>query len=110
VPHRPSALALCRYGRAPAYSLKTSTLVTNRKTVHRLVRGLNALPTVPPGVIACPADNGSEIVVYAMYKKSATRIVHVELSGCLIARRRDLVRWDLPSGGRFVGELKHLTR
>jgi hypothetical protein len=110
VPRKPSVLAFCRYGRAPAHTLEASRLVTRRETVRRVVRGLNALPTMPTGAVSCPSDNGSEIVVYAMYKRSATRIVHVGLSGCLIARRRDVVRWDSPSGGRFIRVLKHLTR
>jgi hypothetical protein len=110
VPKKPTALALCRYGPAPGYALEASRLVTKRKVVHRVASGLNALPKMPSGAIACPASDGSEIVVYAMYKRSATRIVHVALNGCLTARRRDLVRWDTPSGGKFVRVLKHLTR
>lgn len=109
VPPTPTALGLCRYGPAPGSPLQTSKLVTKRKTVHRLVRGLNALPTMPTDPTSCPADNGSEIVVYAMYKRAATRMVHVGLSGCLIARRGDVVRWDLPSGGHFIGMLERLA-
>ena len=110
VPGRPVELALCRYGAAPAYALDGSRLVTRRKRVHRLVHGLNALPTMPSGPVSCPADDGSSIVVYALYRRAATKIVHVGLTGCLIARRRDVVRWDAPSGGRFVHELEKLTR
>jgi hypothetical protein len=110
VSHKPSALALCRYGAAPSHTLEGSRLVTRREMVHRVVRGLNALPTMPTGPVSCPSDNGSEIVVYAMYKRSTTRIVYVGLSGCLIARRGDVVRWDVPSGGHFIRVLKHLTR
>ena len=110
VPKKPTAFGLCRYGPAPDYTLKASRLVTKPRVVHRLTHGFNALPAIPPGAVACPASDGSEMVVYAMYKRSATRIVHVALSGCLIARRRNLVRWDTPSGGKFVRVLKHLTR
>ena len=110
VPKKPTAFALCRYGPAPGYTLEASRLVTRRKVVHRLAHGFNALPAMPPGAVACPADDGSQMVVYAMYKRSATRVVHVALAGCLIARRRDIVRWDTPSGGKFVRVLRHLTR
>src|SRR5689334_1067369 len=92
VPKKPGAIALCRYGPAPDYRLEGSRLVTKRKVIHRVTSGLNALPKMPNGAVACPADDGSQIVVYAMYKRSATRIVHVATAGCLTARRRDLVR------------------
>jgi hypothetical protein len=90
--------------------LESSKLLARRNQVRRVVRGLNSLPTMPTGAFACPADNGSSVVVIAMYRRSVTRIVHVELTGCLIARRGEVVRWDLPSHGRFVQMLARLTR
>ena len=110
VPGKPAALALCRYGPLPSYALEGSRVVTRRKRVRHLVRRFNALPSPPAGPISCPADDGSSIVAYALYRRAATRIVHVGLSGCLIVSRGDVVRWDTPSGGKLVHTLEDLTR
>jgi hypothetical protein len=110
VPAKPIALRLCRYGPLPSYTLEASRLLTARRQVRRLVRGLNSLPAMPAGAFACPVDNGSSIAVIAIYRRSAARTVHVELTGCLIATRGGVVRWDLPSHGRFVHRLEGLAR
>lgn len=110
LPGKPSKLLLCRYGPLPSQTLKASKLLTRRQRVREVVRGLNALPSIPSGAVSCPSDNGSSIVVYAMYRRSLTRIVDVGLSGCLIATRGAVIRWDLPSHGRFVHTLENLTR
>jgi hypothetical protein len=77
--------------------------------VRKVVRGLNRLPKMPRAAVSCPHDDGSMIVVTATYRKAAPRIVQVHLTGCLDARRGDLVRWDLPDHGRFVHGLEQLT-
>lgn len=110
LPGKPGALALCRYGRGPSQALEGSRLVTRPKRVHRLVRRFNALPSPPAGPISCPNDDGSSLVAYALYRRAATRIIHVGLSGCLIVSRGDVVRWDAPSGGKLVRTLEDLTR
>lgn len=114
LPGKPKALVLCLYGPPygpfPSPGLKASKLLTHRKQVRRVVQGLNALPPMPKGPISCPADDGSSIVVLAMYRRSAPSVVQIGLSGCLIARRGDVVRWDIPSHGRFIHTLESLTR
>lgn len=110
VPGKPAALLLCRYGPSPHATLEGSRSVRSAKLVHSLVRGLNGLPEMPSGAVACPRDDGSTMIVLAMYRKAASRVVQVNLSGCLDARRDGVVRWDVPDRGRFVHRLEQLTK
>jgi hypothetical protein len=109
LPGSPSTLVLCRYGPLPSQMLVARKVLNNRRQVGRVVRGLNALPSLPAGPIACPADNGSSILVFAFYKSAPERIVRVDLSGCLVAKRGAIARWDIPSRGQFVRALERLT-
>lgn len=110
LPGKPTALLLCRYGPMPSHTLQASRLLSSRLRVRKVVRGLNALPAMPSGAMSCPHDDGSTVVVQATYRKGAPRVVQVERSGCLTARRGGVVRWDLPDHGRFVHRLERLTR
>jgi hypothetical protein len=110
LPGKPTALLLCRYGPLPSHTLQGSRLLRSRLRVRKLARGLNALPVMPSGATSCPHDDGSTVVVLATYRKGAPRVVQVERSGCLTARRGGVVRWDLPDHGRFVHRLERLAR
>jgi hypothetical protein len=110
LPGKPAKLLLCRYGPLASQELQGSRLMRRQDRVRTVVRGFNALPVMPTGTVSCPRDDGSKVVVTAIYAKAAPRVVQVERSGCLAARRGGVVRWDLPDHGRFVHRLERLSR
>jgi hypothetical protein len=77
--------------------------------IRQLVAALDALPAAPRGPTACPADDGSQILVIASYRDRPTETVNVGLTGCQVVRRGSVVRWALPSRGAVIQRLEALT-
>lgn len=89
------AMRLCRYSGlnvSPRTRLVRSRLLTNPALVTELVGQFNQLPPFPPGVFACPADNGSQIVALLAYPNGNHVTIMFELTGCQTATNGDLVR------------------
>ena len=78
---------LCRYGglNAPApRGLERERLVTSHARITRLTTDFNALRPLPPGIVNCPLDDGSEIVATFRYPSRGEDVVTVGLSGCRV--------------------------
>ena len=85
MPSRPTAIRLCRYSGGndrPSGKLVRGRLIVNRAVVIPLVREFNRLPPVPSGVIACPGDDGSEVVALFAYPHGRRVAVALKKTGC----------------------------
>jgi hypothetical protein len=85
VPDGSRQLMLCRYGALTGTgpsALAAQKLVQDQSTVSGLAAEFNGLPAPPAGPVACPDDNGSEIVAYFRYASDVDSPVAVNLSGC----------------------------
>lgn len=77
------AMRLCRYGiLSQKQRLERQHITRSTSVIANLVKQLNALPPRPAGPTACPAINGSEILVLARSRNGQAARVVVELSGC----------------------------
>lgn len=76
--------------------------------VARLVSELDALPALPRGRIACPMDDGSQIVVMLTYRSGRRVTVALGPTGCRVATNGDQVRTADGSPG-LVALLEQLT-
>jgi hypothetical protein len=117
VPAGASALRLCRYAglnATPRLALLDQTLVQQHKHVARLVGELDALVPFPPGAFACPADDGSQILVLASYPAHHQLRVSVALTGCGTATNGSVISTTAnagnnPHGPKLLAQLKRLT-
>jgi hypothetical protein len=110
-----TAIRLCRYGALPSLLLQRSVLQTSLSLVSGLVRVFDRLPQPPPGPVACPADNGSQIVALVAYPAGQRVTISVDLTGCAIVTNGSLSRsaagvgTPRPYGPQLLAELGRLT-
>ena len=79
------AVRLCRYSGLndkPRLALIQSALIRSPKTVSRLVAEFDQVPPPSTRPVACPADDGSEIVAHLAYRSGHSVRIDVHLSGC----------------------------
>lgn len=112
-------IRLCRYtGLNGAHPLRLarSASVTRARLVRVIVREFDRLPRFAPGAIACPMDDGSQIVARLSYPGGHSVSISVGLSGCTRVTNGDVVRTALGiapsphSGPALLKRLEHLTR
>ena len=80
-----SAIRLCRYSGLnahPRLRLTRMRLLTAPPTVRRTVADLGRLPAGPTGAVACPSDDGSQILARLAYPDGHALTISVALSGC----------------------------
>jgi hypothetical protein len=106
IPPGANAVRLCRYAPLPGLELVKANLVTDPTLVARLVSEFDKLRAAPSGPVACPNDNGAQILARVSYPDGHAVTVLVSLGGCGDVTNGDVVR----SGTRALfGELKRLT-
>jgi len=113
---RPGATSvlLCRYRglnpRATALRLRSSRLITRHSELASVVTGLNGL-SVAKGVLNCPMDDGSAILVRFSYPHRAATTVRIGLTGCrtVTGAYLPLRTAASPDGARLVAELERLV-
>jgi hypothetical protein len=82
--------------------------------VGELVRGFDGLPSIA-GPVACPFDDGSEIVALLAYPNGRTVTISVGLQGCetvtngSVHRTAAAIISQRAVGPQLVGQLKRLT-
>jgi hypothetical protein len=113
-----SAIRLCRYSglnSRPPLTLVHSSLHVSRRLVAKLVREFDKLPSFGAGVIACPADDASQIVVRLAYRARHAVTVAVGLTGCARVTNGSVVRTAFGFGSprhfgpQLLAELERLT-
>ena len=114
VPAGADTLLLCSYrGLNPpgeAHRLVAQDTLTDAAEVTALARQFDALRPAPP-LVACPLDDGSEIVATFLYRGAPPDPVTVALSGCEIVSDGHLARTaSLPPGPALLGRLTMLVR
>jgi hypothetical protein len=109
------AIRLCRYSglnSKPPLRLTRSVLIGRRATVASLTRQFNRLPSFK-GAIACPVDDGSQILALFAYPSGRRMTIDVHLEGCSQATNGDATRTALGSRGqpgpKLVARLERLT-
>lgn len=112
VPPGAVALRLCRYAGLndplPLTLTRSRLLTTEHALIVRLARELDALPPLRPGLFACPADDGSEVVAMFAYAPHDNVTVAFETSGCARVSNGDLVR-SASAAQPLHTELSNLT-
>jgi len=81
-----TAIRLCRYSSLnarPRLTLVSSRLLKSPAVVRELVGEFDRLPPTPPGAVACPNDDGSQIVALLAYPGDRTVTITVGLTGCV---------------------------
>jgi hypothetical protein len=106
------AIRLCRYSglnARPRLNLIGARLVQSPSVIGGLVRDLDRLPPFS-GPIACPADDGSQIVLWLTYPSGHRVAVSVGLTGCDSVTNGSVVRMGLGSvGAGLIDRLKRLV-
>ena len=118
-PSAPDAFRLCRYSGLnahPGSSLVRAKLVSDRARRESLVRQFNRLRQFPREPIACPMDDGSQILALLGYVNGRRVGIAVALTGCEGVTNGDLTRTAAAFGGppelgqRLLALLKRLTQ
>jgi len=110
-----TAIRLCRYGVLPSLLLQRSTLLRSSSVVSRIVRDFDRLPPPPSGLIACPADLGSQVVALIAYPAERLVTISADLTGCAgvtngnLSRSAAGVGTPRPYGPQLLAELGRLT-
>lgn len=94
-PSNPISLRLCRYSgfnAHPASGLVRTKLVSARDERDDLVDQFNRLPPFAPGAIACPFDDGSQILALLGYQHGHRVRIAFALTGCEGVSNGDLTR------------------
>jgi hypothetical protein len=113
------AVRLCRYAGLnahPRLALTRTRFVTNPGRVSMLAWNLDRLPPFGPGAIACPTDDGAQILALLSYPAGRRIAVSVGLGGCLTVTNGAVVRtaegFGAPRayGPQLVAELTALVR
>jgi hypothetical protein len=116
-PPRPIAIRLCRYaglGARPPLRLVRSVLRSNPSLIGTLVSELDRLPSAK-GAFACPADDGSRILLLLAYPGDHAVTISVGLRGCHTVTNGSVYRSAAGIGSppafgpQLVTELKRLT-
>ena len=80
-----TSIRLCRYAglnSRPRLALVRSVIRGAPRLVRELMREFDRLPVQGPGAIACPSDDGSQIVAVLAYPGSRVVKIAVHLTGC----------------------------
>ena len=114
VPAGAVALLLCSYRglnpSGPSRHLLARHTLADPAEVAALSRQFDALRPPPP-LVACPMDDGSEIVASFLYREAPPDPVTVGLSGCEIVSNGRLTRTaSLPPGPALLERLAALVR
>jgi hypothetical protein len=109
-----SAIRLCGYdglNARPRFKLAASALIRNRRLVGELVSEFDALPSLRPGVFACPDDDGSEIIVLLAYPDGHEVTISASVTGCSVVSNGDVARSaDYgPPGPHLMAQLERLN-
>ncbi len=116
-PPNPSAIRLCRYSGLnahPRLTLVGSRLLDSRSAVQQLVSEFDRLPSLT-GAVACPADDGSQILAALTYPAGHEVTITVGLTGCDLVTNGSVHRSAAgigsprPFGPQLVAELEHLV-
>jgi len=112
VPTGATSLLLCRYhGLNPAATarrLEGMRLVTSG--IAQIAAEFDSLPKLPRGIMACPFDDGSEIVATFRYPRARADVVDVGLAGCRVVTNGRLSRTAIgPAGARLLARLTALV-
>jgi hypothetical protein len=112
-----SKIVLCRYSGLnahPPLALTRSVVLTAPRLVRDLVRKFDALPA-QTGTVACPVDEGSQIVARLGYRDGHVVRIAVGLTGCETVTNgssyRTAARIGTPPtlGPRLIAQLLRLT-
>ncbi|MEA2371880.1 MAG: hypothetical protein QOH12_2274 [Solirubrobacteraceae bacterium] len=113
LPGGAASIRLCRYGSLDAKQrLEGQHLTRSNVVIQSLTKRLNALPGLPPGAMACPADDASEILLLTRGRNGAAANVTVGLRGCRIVASTTgaATRLDLSDNGQpLLRQLVRLT-
>lgn len=113
-----NAIRLCRYSGLndhPPLRLVRATFLDRTRLVGQLVRRFDRLPSGPSAPVACPADDGSEIVALASYPDGHEVRISVGLTGCQVVSNGSVNRTASGygphprRGPRLLAELKRLV-
>jgi hypothetical protein len=111
-PDDPTAILLCRYSGLDAQSrltLTRSVTVHSASTIRELVAELDRLPQLV-GPVACPFDDGSQIVAHLSYRDGRAVTIGIDLTGCNLVTNGDLHRAAFDSVGiQLLKQLDKLT-
>lgn len=114
-----SRIRLCRYSglnNHPPLAPVRSVLVSAPSLVRKLVREFDQLPSQGPSAIACPSDDGSQILAVLAYPGSRVVTIAVHLQGCEEVTNESVARLAAGFGSppafgtKLVAQLKRLTR
>lgn len=108
-PNGPSSIRLCRYSGLnahPALTLTHARLVTRPGVIRKLVREFEHLPREPRGPVACPADDGSEMLALLEYPRGREVKIAVHLTGCTPATNGSVTR---RATQRLIAQLERLV-
>jgi hypothetical protein len=114
VPAGAQGVLLCSYrGLNPPgqpHRLIAERTLTDPSEVAALTGQFDALRAAPP-LVACPMNDGSEIVATFLYRQAPPDAVAVGLSGCEIVSNGHVSRTgSLPPGPALLGRLTGLIR
>jgi hypothetical protein len=115
-PPSASAIRLCRYAGLnahPRLTLVGSRLLDSRSLVHQLVSEFDRLPSLT-GAVACPADDGSQIVALLSYPNGHQVTISAGLTGCALVTNGSVHRSAAgigsprPFGPQLLAQLERL--
>ena len=96
VPAGQDTVLLCRFaglnGPGPRLGLLGAVRLTDGSTVNDLAAQMNQLPRGASGPVACPEDDGSEILAGFGYSAGPSDPVTVSLTGCTAATNGQISR------------------
>ena len=109
-----SAIRLCGYdglNAKPRFKLAASAFIRNRRVMVELVSEFDALPSLRPGVFACPDDDGSEIIALLAYPDGHEVTISASVTGCSVVSNGDVARSaDYgPPGPHLMAQLERLS-
>lgn len=107
-----SPIRLCRYAglnARPRLALIRSRLLRSSRDVSGLVGELDALQSLPRGVINCPDDDGSQILALLAYPNRHVVTISVGLTGCRIVTNGSVVRTAVGVGSPPPGDGQQLV-
>jgi len=116
-PSGAGAIRLCRYSGLnahPRLTLVNSRLLERPALVRQLVSEFDRLPSLH-GAVACPADDGSQIVAVLAYPGGRDVTISVGLTGCEAVTNGSVSRTALGMGSppafgpQLVTQLEHLA-
>lgn len=116
-PPNASAIRLCRYSGLNAHphlTLVGSRLIESRRLVQQLVSEFDRLPSLT-GAVACPADDGSQILAALAYPAGHQVTITTGLTGCDLVTNGSVHRSAAgigsprPFGPQLVAQLQRLV-